>query len=275
MHHILTGLNNAEICQLSAVLLSGQATFDKYAVPNHGISHQASLANKLTVVAGQLLYKLKPVNSLTLPECLKEFVNFLKSLKCKVVLAAHNGKLFDSRILVKALLVANLLTEFKTAVIGFVDTLPVFKQLLPGRKSYKQEELVRDCLTKSYDAHNGLEDVKSLKDLLLHLKPENSILSSNSFDVEFVCQFLQHHARKTANFPSLRALVTDKVLSKSVAQRIAGSGLNLQQLQLIHARGGYDGLRTVLNTKQGLNKQCQVITSKKVLRMLSDYLVKK
>ena len=90
-----------------------------------------------------------------------------------------------------------------------------------------------------------------------------------------MCKFLQHHARKTANFPSLRALVTDKVLSKSVAQRIARSGLNLQQLQLIHARGGYDDLRTVLNTKQGLNKQCQVITSKKVLRMLSDYLVKK
>ena len=66
-----------------------------------------------------------------------------------------------------------------------------------------------------------------------------------------------------------------KVLSKSMAQKIAGSGLNLQQVQLIHTRGGYDGLRSVLSARQrGRSSQCRVTATKKVLRTLSDYLAK-
>lgn len=67
------------------------------------------------------------MNLLILLECFKEFVNFFKLLKCKVVLVVYNGKLFDLRILVKVLLVVNLLIEFKIVVIGFIDILFVFK----------------------------------------------------------------------------------------------------------------------------------------------------
>ena len=144
------GLSNAEICQLSAVYYSqGQETFDTYALPKRGISPKASQANRLTVVAGQLLDKSKPVKTLTLKECLTQFLQF-NTLKSKVVLVAHNGKVFDSRILLKAILASDLLIEFKTVVIhvGFIDSLPMLKKLLPGRKTYKQEELVKDCLKK-------------------------------------------------------------------------------------------------------------------------------
>ena len=134
---------------------------------------------------------------------------------------------------------------------------------------------MRSCLNKTYDAHNGLEDVKSLRDLLLHLKPPNSVLSTHSFHVEFVCESLQHHARMTANFPSFNGMISKKVLSKAMAQKIAGSGLNVQQIRLIHAGGGYDGLHSVLSAKQrGHRSKCRVTASKKVLRTLSDYLAK-
>ena len=43
--------------------------------------------------------------------------------------------MIDSTILIRALLAANLLTELQTVVIGFIDTLPMIKKLLPGRKS--------------------------------------------------------------------------------------------------------------------------------------------
>ena len=252
-----------------------QQTFDRYVLPKNGISQQASQANKLTIVAGQLLYKSKLVKAITLTECLQDFITFLKSLKKKVILVAHNGKVFDSRILVKAIIANNMLGELQSVLTGFIDTLPMLKKLLPDRSSYKQEELVRGCLNKTYDAHNGLEDVKSLRDLLLHLKPQNSVLCSNSFCVEFVCESLQHHARMTTNFPSFKDMVSKKVLSKAMAQKIAGSGLNLQQIRLIHARGGYDGLHSVLSAKQRDQKnKCLVTASKKVLRTLSDHLAK-
>ena len=81
--------------------------------------------------------------------------------------------MFDSRILVKVIIANNMLSELQSVLTGFIDTLPMLKKLLPNRSSYKQEELERGCLNKTYDAHNGLEDVKSLRDLLLHLKLRN------------------------------------------------------------------------------------------------------
>ena len=53
-----------------------------------------------------------------------------------------------------------------------------------------------------------------------------------------------------SNFPTFNALVLNKILLKSVAKMIAASGLNLQQISLICARGGYDGLRSVLSAKR-------------------------
>ena len=79
----------------------------------------------------------------------------------------------------------------------------------------------------------------------------------------------------TTNFPTFNALVSTKVLSKSMAKRIAASGLNLQQISLIYARGGYDGLCSALSAKRHGSNQCRVTASKKVLRALSEYLAKK
>ena len=80
------------------------------------------------------------MQTLNITECLKEFIDFLKASKSRVVLAAHKGRVFDSRILVKALFKENLSNAFQSVVMRFLDTLQLFKKLLPGRQSYKQEE---------------------------------------------------------------------------------------------------------------------------------------
>ena len=181
--------------------------------------------------------------------------------------------MFESRILVKAIIANNMLSELQSVLTGFIDTLPMLKKLLSDRCSYKQEELVRGSLNKTYDAHNSLEDVKSLRDLLLHLKPQNAVLALHSF--LYVCESIQHNHRMTTNFSSFKDLVSKKVLSKAMAKNIAGSGLSLQQMRLIHARGGYDGLHSVLSTKQrGRKSKCRVTASRKVLRTLSHHLSK-
>ena len=111
------------------------------------------------------------MQTLNITECLKEFIDFLKASKSRVVLAAHNRRVFDSRILVKALFKENFSDAFQSVVMGFLGTLPLFKKLLPRRQSYKQESLVKDCLNKSYDVHKSLEDVKSLRNLILYHNP--------------------------------------------------------------------------------------------------------
>ena len=133
---------------------------------------------------------------------------------------------------------------------------------------------MEDCLNKSYDFHNSLEDVKSLRDLLLYHNPSCSSLSVHSFTVGFVSQSLEHYERETVNLPSFKCPVADKILTNARAKRIAGSGLNLHQIRLIHARGGYDGLHSVLSSKSS-NGRSVVTASKKVLQTLSNYLEKK
>ena len=177
-----------------------------------------------------------------LEECLKPFINYLKTFQKNVILVAHNGKVFDARILVKSLQQAKLMDTFQEVVIGFVDTLTLFKSLLPGRKSDKQEGLVADCLHKSHNAHNGLADVQALRDLLAHMSPNNKALCSSSFSLGYITESLEQHGRMSLNYPSLLPLVHKKAISQAVAKRIAGAGLNLLHLQLIYARGGHAGL---------------------------------
>jgi len=56
------------------------------------------------------------------------------------------------------------------ALVGF---LPLFRKLIPGRKSYKQEYLVHDILKTSYGAHDAAEDVRALANVLSHLNFDN------------------------------------------------------------------------------------------------------
>lgn len=191
---LLIGLVDSEICQLSAVVLDNKESppYNQYVLPRNGISQRASQANKLSVTAGQLLYKSVPAQSINLKECLATFLSFLKQQERRIIMVAYNNKVFDSRILTRAFL-SNNQYEVQSIVVGFVDTLPLFKSLLPGKRCYKQDYLVKDCMNVSYDAHNGLEDVKALRDLLVHLKPWNDAFCKHSFSLDYVLQSLDHH----------------------------------------------------------------------------------
>ena len=60
-----------------------------------------------------------------------------------------------------------MVNAFKEVCLGFSDFHLSFKTIHPERKtqklSYKQNELCKECLNLSYDAHNSLEDVKALQ----------------------------------------------------------------------------------------------------------------
>ena len=60
---------------------------------------------------------------------------------------------------------------FSNVVLGFVDTIPIFKKKYPGRKNgpnYSQISLVQDFVgpDAANGAHNALADVKALKALI-------------------------------------------------------------------------------------------------------------
>ena len=47
------------------------------------------------------------------------------------------------------------MSSFQSCVVGFVDTLVLFKKILPQREKYSQESLVADLLGTCYRAHDS------------------------------------------------------------------------------------------------------------------------
>ena len=119
----------------------------------------------MSVKNGHLFYDGRPVAAVQLNVAIGMFLDWLQSLKQPCLLFAHNAKLFDAKHLQRALEKSNQISRFQEFVPGFCDTLPAFKEVLPNRKSYSQENLAKDLLQATYSAHNALSDVRMLQEL--------------------------------------------------------------------------------------------------------------
>ena len=158
-----------DILQISAVC--GDKEFNVYMEPTRPIPREASNVNKLTLVNGQLNYKMRPVETVPINQALQQFMEFLQGIP-KPVLVAHNSKKFDLPFLKHYLKENDLWATFMSVVIGYVDSWIVFRQEFPNRSSYKQVDLVKDLLGEEYEAHAALADVRALQKLC-ELKKEN------------------------------------------------------------------------------------------------------
>lgn len=94
-------------------------------------------------------------------KCIEVLAEWLKQFH-KPILVCHNGRTFDTILLLKSCMNIPCSLPFE----GFVDSLFVFKEAIPGRKCYKLEALVKDCMSMSFEAHSALKDVKALQSLI-------------------------------------------------------------------------------------------------------------
>lgn len=136
--------------------------------------------------------------------------------------------------------------EFCKTVIGFSDTLPMFKIMYPNfLKNYKQETLVESLLNVTYDAHNAEKDVEVLQRLVFE-KGNVEILISEQ------CFFYSSQLSPKGVVPtkhSLSSLVSKTVISKHICGKIQKAGLGYMHLLLAFKRGGFDGLQLLLGEK--------------------------
>ena len=211
---LLTSGNDTEILQIAAT--DGKDEFFIYVKPCHVISPEASAVNKLTFQRGMLIYDGKPITDATaIDVALKNFIEWLKS-RMPCILVEHNCKSFDARVLVQAAEKTGVMDDLAQTVSGFTESLPAFREMLPERKSHSQENLARDLLCKSYEAHNALADVQTLCQLVnkfLNVK----LLQKYSFKVSWGAsnQKLQKEEKLLVN--TLQPLVREKYMSASMA----------------------------------------------------------
>ncbi len=250
------------------------STFSCYVLPRIPISKSAQDVTGICLSGPeQMSVAGKQVSAKPIQTAVKSLMGWLSHYS-NVVLAAHNGRRFDWPVLVHTLSAIDMLDEFSSSVPALLDTLPMFKKAFPGQSSYKQESLAQCLLQAKYGAHDAVEDCKVLGKLFIHGKLSQEAIMKHSFSPGAVSNSQHFAAEKAKNIQSLQPLVGHGVMKMCTAENIAGSGLCLRHLELIHKRGGEDGLRDAFSQKNS-DGQSRVTNVKKtldeVIPRLCDY----
>lgn len=263
-----TGLNkNCDITQIAAV--AGEDSFDRYILPTQPISAGATQATGLSVINNVLCYKGMPVHSVSLQIAMEDFLVWLQSRK-PCLLIGHNFRVFDFPRLTRSLELCQLLPSFESCVLGFVDTLPLCKEVYPGLERYTQEHLVQNVMNAQYGAHNALEDVKSLQKLVTFSKLDTDKLFAHSTSVNSAIDTYMFEKKGDVNLITFSSMLQHKVISKQMALKMSRSGLSLGHLRLAVDRGGRDGLYHLFTEK--VNGKVRVTSANRIVQNVFNFV---
>ncbi|OWF48116.1 hypothetical protein KP79_PYT01251 [Mizuhopecten yessoensis] len=256
----------SQIVQIGAVC-GGEPpnSFNCYVHPGKTkIDPRATSVHGLQVINNKMYHHQTEVASVSLLDGLVLFKEWFSKIGPKPVLVCHNGKAFDAIVMCRAVQ-QHLQSGLKDVISGFVDTLPLFKDVLPGQVTYKLESLLHSVLQTQYNAHCALEDVLALQKLVIHLNVPNSKMLTYSFSTNHMFVNLKYKSLTEKCMSTLHPLsncITDYMMSK-----IASSGLSYDHLKLGFERGGKDGLSKLLKEKNNTSK-ARVTSDKKILKNL-------
>ncbi|KAF4081531.1 hypothetical protein AMELA_G00162280 [Ameiurus melas] len=183
-----TGLGpSCDIVQLAAV--SGHHRLNLFMVPRCRMEPGASRITGFRVRRHRLFLHRRPVLTNSLKEALVSFITFL-CMFGRPLLVGHNIRRFDCLVLARVLDEFDLTAVFQAGIVGFLDSLPLSRQLLKHRgvQSFKQENLVKTVLGVSYAAHNALDDVQALQKLYWALGPTASQIQQHTFSLDSLCK---------------------------------------------------------------------------------------
>ncbi|KAK0073150.1 hypothetical protein PV325_010197, partial [Microctonus aethiopoides] len=199
-------------------------------------------------IRGRLYVHDKEVHTLSIKEALVSFLQFLMALSSQCLLVAHNAR-FDSSHLIYAIMSNNMVDAFSSVLVGFIDTLTIFKKYLPerkGRDMFKLEQLAKDILQiNSTTFHDATYDVEILNKLVTVLVTRKEVLIQNHKSyIDLV--------RKAMTLPSLRVL--EGPVSSSIIEKLATDGIGYEKLSEVHRTFGQKGITDLLSQKKMDNK---------------------
>ena len=94
-------------------------------------------------------------------------------------------------------------------------------------------------------------------------------LAEYTFTQKYINDRFEFLIMKQNNLATLQILVTQKVLSSGMAEKMAASGLKFSHLEIVYQRGGVDGLKDLCTEKFG--GKCRVTSEKRILTALGYY----
>ncbi|CAG2241477.1 unnamed protein product [Mytilus edulis] len=154
--------------------------------------------------------------------------------------------------------------EAEKIVMGFIDSLALFRSNFPKIEKYNQPFLAQHFCKEEYNAHNAVDDVNMLDKILIAANVSKELLLKLCYNSN--SHLLQENfiKAKAKNLLSFHPLIASGVMKMTTAENIAGSGLNCAHLKLIYTRKGEDGLIDVLMSKNAFGKP-RVSNDKKLM----------
>ena len=119
------------------------------------------------------------------------------------------------------------------------------KRLYQGKKSYSQKALADEIIGEDHEAHNSLADATTLRAMICKMKIPNDLLLRHSFTGKWLSEYLSYLQNRNARLPTFNLLLKAKVISKTTAEKMAGSGLIYNHLKVAFKRKGKDGVLKV------------------------------
>lgn len=263
-------VNESEILQLSAICNKNE--FNTYIFPQNMISPSASAVNKLYIVDEVLFYDGEPVDSILLSDALKSFLNWLSNIPPPRILVGHNVKRFDCAHFFNALAQYNFVNYFCNLVIGFIDTLPLYREIIPHMPNYRQNTLVKNLIGHTYEEHNAIADVRALQKLLQSTSISNLLYLQYSFTSESFWDFFQFNNNRKANLLTYTFMINNGI-SKGMANKFAENDITYFTLMNAYKIGGRIEVENVLSEE--VNGVLRGTKNKNVIDGILGYLEKK
>lgn len=208
---------------------------------------------------------------ITVPEAeaIKGLVDYLAVDDYKKILVAHDGEKFDFPVLLEHVKKYNLMDSFKEVVLGFVDTMPLFKCLFPCRTRYRLVDLARDILGND-TVNNSEQQVSALAQLITHkaVFPRALLKASLTLDYYLSCDL--YDSIYNRNKSTYNMLVKTGIMSDYMAEKTASSGLRYDHLYLAYEVAGPEGLNVLISLPWGGNGP-RVTKNTKFIEALANY----
>lgn len=241
-------------------------------MPKVPMTSKAAEVTGINVINGKMYCHGVEVKAVKLSAAVDALLNFFMKFQSKVVLIGHNIKSFDCHLLLNALESCSKTDAFLHCIAGFVDTKLLFKIFKPNLKSFSQKSLFEQFVFSNYNAHDALEDVLALRTLVqtVDIDVASAQFLSASFTFSNALGNYLYCLQIQQNLPSLEHLVEERVISKNMAKKIAGSGLNLKFLLLAYSRNPSEGILNLFS-EPIVSNRVRVTKSQKVIASLNKY----
>ncbi|XP_077275156.1 LOW QUALITY PROTEIN: DNA polymerase III PolC-type-like [Temnothorax americanus] len=259
-----------DILQIAAI--SENREFNVYVTPTQPISPAAMNITGLSIIEGHLHLNNEIVSTIHIKDALIALNRFLSCSEKMNVLVAHNAK-FDVPRLLRAMVKNNVHLDL-TNIVGFVDTLTVFKKAFPERKGpglFKLSTLAQDILGPDVleNFHNATFDVSVLQKLIKFLKKEDDLLKYMKPYETCLSDQLEYDTIK-ANLEKLHLL--KGVVSRDLLKRMAKQNISFENLKEVYKNGGEKAVYTFCTAKCE-NGKPKITKNKKAINKIITKLI--